>query len=100
MTASLRDGRLVTDKIKGMDDYLWPEGVISVGGLPFDRLAEKIEKSYNVRIVLERETPPVIKYTKLKIRISDGVDHAMRILSLASDFDYEYDTSENTIRIK
>ncbi len=100
MIASLRNGRLVTDKIKGMDDYLWPEGVISVGGLPFDRLAEKIEKSYNVRIVLERETPPVIKYTKLKIRISDGVDHAMRILSLASDFTYVYDTSENTITIK
>jgi ferric-dicitrate binding protein FerR (iron transport regulator) len=100
MIACLHDGRLVSGQIKRRDDYLWPEGVISVGGLPFDELAEKLEKAYGVRIVLARPSPPEIKYTRIKIRTSEGVAHAMEILSAASDFTYEYDEAENVVTIK
>jgi ferric-dicitrate binding protein FerR (iron transport regulator) len=100
MIVRLSGDRLVAANIGGMDDYLWPDGIISLGGLPFDRLVEKLEKAYNVRIVVERPTLPAVKYTKLKVRVSDGIDHAMKILQLASDFTYVYDTSENTITIE
>ncbi len=100
MMASLSGGRLMTSHIGNMDAYLWPEGIISVGGLPFDRLMEKLENAYGVRMVLERETPPTIYYTNLKVRVSDGIEHALDLLSDVSDFSYEYNTSENTVVIK
>jgi ferric-dicitrate binding protein FerR (iron transport regulator) len=100
MIACLRDGLLVTSRIDSRDDYLWPEGIISIGGLPFGKLVDKLENAYGVHIVLERPTPPVINYGGLKLRVSDGIDHAMKILSMSSDFTYEYDTTENIVTIK
>ncbi len=97
---NLLGGRLVKSRMEGMDDYLWPEGIISVGGVPFDEVKERLERAFGVRIEVARPTEPVIKYARLKIRVSDGIDYAMGILSLKSDFTYEYDSSENIVTIK
>ena len=36
----------------------------------------------------------------VKVRISDGVIHALEMLALAADFSYEYDRQNNVILIK
>ena len=81
------------------EDFLWTEGIISAAGLPFDRLMEKFEKYYNVKIVLRRDTLPKIGYGRLRIRISDGIYTALDILKRTSDFTYTCDTSESVIYI-
>ena len=43
---------------------------------------------------------PTISYTRGKIRISDGIDHALEVLQVAADFVYERDFDKNTIIIK
>ena len=49
---------------------------------------------------VEGEQLPVIKYQSCKIRVSDGINHAMQLLQMASDFTYTYDEIENIIRIE
>lgn len=98
--ATLRGDKLVTREIKSMDDYLWPEGIISLGGLTFDEVVEKLERAYNVTIILERETLPTIKYAGLKLPTSDGIGYAMNILQKGSDFTYEYDNIAKIVTIK
>lgn len=97
---TLENGRLRLREIINQDEYLWPEGIISVSGIPFDLLMAKLEKCYDVRIVIDRPELPVIRFQRCKIRISDGIDHAMKMLQSASDFRYTHDEIENTITIR
>ena len=73
--------------IEDPDEYRWPEGIITLNRMSFDQIAEKLERYYNVKIVIERSELPVIKYQSCKIRVSDGIT-------------YTYDEIENIIRIK
>ena len=97
---SLQNGELLVSKLADRDDYLWMDGIISVSGIPFRQLMSKLERSYNVKIDIQRETMPVIKYKSLKIRVSDGIDHALQMLQLASDFTFEHDAAGDVIIIK
>lgn len=97
---TLLGGRLRLGCINGDDEYLWPEGLISIGNIPFEQLMGKFEKYYDVKIVVEnRELQRHVGY-KGKMRISDGIDHALRLLQRTSDFTYEKDENTNTIYIK
>ena len=87
-------------ELEDKDDYLWMDGIISVYGMPFEQLMSKLERSYNVKIEIRRETMPVVKYKSLKIRVSDGIDHALHMLQLASDFTFEHDAVTDVIIIK
>ncbi len=97
---SLQDGKFQIHELEDKDDYLWMDGIISVSGIPFKQLMSKLERSYNVKIEIRRETMPVIKYKSLKIRVSDGIDHALHMLQLASDFTFEHDDAADVIIIK
>lgn len=97
--ATYENGRLKLSSLDNRDDFLWTEGIISAAGLSFDRLMEKFEKYYNVKIVLRCETLPKIGYGRLRIRISDGIYTALDILKRTSDFTYAYDTAESVIYI-
>ena len=88
------------EELEDKDDYLWMDGIISVYGMPFEQLMSKLERSYNVKIEIRRETMPVVKYKSLKIRVSDGIDHALHMLQLASDFTFEHDAVTDVIIIK
>ena len=97
---NLRDGGFQIQELEDKDDYLWMDGIISVYGMPFEQLMSKLERSYNVKIEIRRETMPVVKYKSLKIRVSDGIDHALHMLQLASDFTFEHDAVTDVIIIK
>lgn len=96
----LRDGHLHLSPLTDADDYLWTEGIVSFGGDSFAEIVVKLERYYGVGIDIERATPPEIRYQRLKVRISEGIDHALRVLQRASDFTYEYDDAANRIIIR
>ncbi len=100
MVANLENGRLQTKALAGRDEYLWTEGIMSFGTNSFEEIIEKLEKHYGVTVVMRREDYPEVRYERLKIRISEGVEHALKVLQLASDFSYEYDPENSTITIK
>lgn len=78
----------------------WTNGLIDVSGCPFDEMMDKFELAFNVNIVIERETLPEISYTSGKIRISDGIEHALTVLQVVSGFTYVRDMESNTIYIR
>ncbi len=78
----------------------WTEGILSMKGVSFEELMARFERIYDVRIVYECEKIPTIEFASGKIRVSDGIDHALRVLQHVADFSYERDEEHNVIRIK
>lgn len=96
MMATLKDGRLVCSRIPDKEAYLWTDGIISATGVPFTVLMERFERCYGVNIRISRSDIPEVRYSYFKLRISDGIIHALNLLQDASDFDYKYNEDTNT----
>lgn len=96
--AELVHGKLRRSRITNPDEYLWTDGIISLQSSSFTELLDKLEKAYDVRFVIRRDEVPVV-HCKGKIRVSDGIEHAMEILRLGTEFDYEINHSSNEIYI-
>ncbi len=97
---NLRNGHLWLDELTDRDDYLWTEGIISFGGDSFGQIMDKLRRYFDVEIEIRRARLPEVKYKRLKVRTSEGVDHILRVLQRGSDFTYEYDDLENRIVIR
>ncbi|MBB4037746.1 ferric-dicitrate binding protein FerR (iron transport regulator) [Dysgonomonas hofstadii] len=95
----LVDGYLQLKKIENHDEYLWPEGIISIHNIGFEELMAKFERTYNVQIDIRSKNMPNINYSRGKIRVSDGIDHALRVLQDASNFSYKKDPETGVITI-
>ena len=78
----------------------WTEGIINLDGLDFNSLMAKFERAFGITIQIERENLPEICYTRGKIRVSDGIEHALNVLKMAADFQYERNFQTNTIIIR
>lgn len=97
---SLVNGQL---RVSHNDDpvaMLWTEGILSMKGVSFEELMARFERIYDVKIVYECEKIPTIEFASGKIRVSDGIDHALRVLQHVADFSYEWDEEHRVIRIK
>lgn len=89
----LVNGELVHSRMENTDAYLWTDGIVSVTGVPFDELLRTLERAYGVHIEMRRQDIPEIHYSYLKFRVSDGIEHAFRILRRRCDFQYSYEES-------
>lgn len=98
--AVLKDGKLHVETVEAEDAALWTEGIIDITGADFLRLIRRMEKAYGVKIVIERDDIPSIGASSGKIRVSDGIDHAMGILSQLSDFEFVKDEVSGTVHIR
>jgi ferric-dicitrate binding protein FerR (iron transport regulator) len=95
----LIDGKLVRSRMENHEAYLWTDGIVSVTGVPFDEVLQKLERAYGVKIEMRRSTIPEIHYSYLKFRISDGIEHAFRILQRRCDFTYYYEEASGVYYI-
>ena len=95
----LVDGKLVRSRMENHEAYLWTDGIVSVTGIPFDEVLHKLERAYGVKIEMHRSSIPEIHYSYLKFRISDGIEHAFRILQRRCDFTYNYDEASGVYYI-
>lgn len=94
------EGKSLTKyRVKHFDSVLWTNGVISLQDTSFEELLARFEKAYNINIIVQRDELPRL-HCRGKIHISDGIEHAMKILRWGAKFDYEYDASEATLIIK
>ena len=96
--AELINGALRRSRITDPDEYLWTDGIISLQTNSFSELIKRLEKAYDVRFVVKLEKDPVV-HCKGKIRVSDGIEHAMEILKMGTEFNYEINHSSNEIYI-
>lgn len=99
-TVEMRNGRLIVSEMSDpVAAICWKDGLVNLADVPFEQLMRRFEKVYDVNILIDRKDIPVIRYSRGKVRVADGVDHAMEMLSKASDFKWEHNRDANTIRI-
>ena len=99
-TVKLVNGSFVVEDRLDSQTLYWTEGLINISGITFDALMERLENAFDVHIVIDRHDIPEINCTSGEIRISDGIDNALRVLQHVAEFDYEKDLSSGTIHIR
>ena len=92
------DGRLVVSRIPEHEQFQWREGLIAFRDANFMDLIREFEKYYGVKIDVQR--PIVSNQFTGKIRIAEGVDHALWVLQQSADFKYIRNETKDTIYIQ
>ena len=94
------NNHLVVTKVDAENLISWTEGYINLADTDFESLMRRFENVYGVKIVIERETMPEIGYKSGKIRVSEGVNFALKLLQKECEFTYTEDYETNTITIR
>lgn len=97
--AVLRNGEIVMEKIKDMDVYRWREGLICFKNEHLTDIVEELEKYFGVKMAIAGQSVRNPQLT-VKFRLSDGVEHALRVLQRECDFSYTRDDDTNTFIIR
>lgn len=97
-TAELVGKVLQVAPTKEVNSYRWKDGLIYIEDKSFDAIMTLFEKFYDVRIVINNQAVRDLGY-RGKLRISDGVDHALRVLQNDFPFKYKRDEERNIIYI-
>lgn len=97
-TAKLVDGRLQVSTTKEKNAYRWKDGLIYIEDKSFDEIMQLFEKFYDIQIIVNNNNVKALGYSG-KLRISDGIDHALRVLQNDFPFKYKRDEEKNIIYI-
>lgn len=97
---SMKSGKFIIDSVEAEQETLWTEGLINIRGNDFKELMSRLENAYGVRIVIERETMPKYNCANGKLKLSDGIVHALNMVGKMADFEYIRDLKTNTIYIR
>lgn len=79
--------------------FLWKEGLICFYDEPVDKMIEKLELYYDVKIDVQNKELLKNRYSG-KFRTKDGVEHVLKVLQLSNKFTYTKDNDLNLIIIK
>ena len=92
------NGRLILGRIPEHEGFLWREGLIAFRDASFGDLLDEFEKYYGVKIEVRRQDMPTNLFTG-KIRISEGIEHALWVLQQSADFQYTRNELKDMIYI-
>ncbi|MDR1258704.1 MAG: FecR family protein [Tannerellaceae bacterium] len=82
------------------DTYRWRDGLLCFKDISFTELLSRLEKCYDVRIVTENINPVTNYAINGKLRISDGIDNALRVLQKEAGYTFIRDSETNVIYIR
>ena len=97
-TAELQGESLRVVPTTDPNSYRWKDGLIYIEDKSFHAIMELFEKFYDVQIVVNNKAVEDLGY-RGKLRVSDGVDHALRVLQNDFPFKYKRDEEKNIIYI-
>jgi ferric-dicitrate binding protein FerR (iron transport regulator) len=97
--ADFVDGMLNVTPIDDYDTYRWRDGLLCFKDTDVTELLQRLEKCYDVRIIIENHTLSGHAISG-KLRISDGIDNALRILQKDAKYTFLRDTETDVIYIK
>lgn len=84
---TISDGRLQRVAVTDPDALCWIDGLVSLKAESFKDLMHTFERVYGVQIVTAAD--PSIEGLSGELRISEGIDHALKVLQHVIDFEYE-----------
>lgn len=95
--------RLVGDVLQvsstiDVNSFRWKDGLIYIEDKSFGDIMKLFEKFYDVQIVINNKKVDRLGY-RGKLRISDGIDHALRVLQNDFPFVFKRDEDRNIIYI-
>ncbi len=96
----MKDGRLLRAAIDTKDEYMWPDGIISIGGVDFCTLMARFERAFGVNIEICREDMPVLNFISGKMYVCEGIENALKTLQKGCDFSYTLNQSDNSVTIR
>ena len=100
-TVSMTDDRLVYEKaddIASVDS--WTRGFIDVAGVSLKELIRRYEKAFGVTILYQGNAAQSVPFNRGRIRISDGLTHAMDVLSGVCGFSYTVQEDSGIVTIQ
>lgn len=97
-TAELIENELKVAPTKDKNSYRWKDGLICIEDKSFMEIMALFEKYYDVRIIVNNKSVRELGYHG-KLRISDGIDHALHVLQHDFSFAYKWDKAKNIIYI-
>ena len=77
----------------------WTEGLVNIAGSDFEILMDRLGKAFGTTIVLRLDKLPKYNISRGRVRVIDGIDHALDVVGLAADFKYKHDYNTDTIII-
>lgn len=92
------NGRLIVEQIPEYEKFVWREGLIGFNNATFTELVGTFEKYYGVDIIINRNDIPPTLFTG-KIRINEGIDHALWVLKQSFNFKSTRNNTDNIIYI-
>lgn len=95
---ALKRGKLVVQPINDFDIFRWKDGLFCFKNTSLDKLFPQIEKYYDVKIINLSPSKSTSKELSGKIRISEGIEHTLRVL--LKDTNLTYEKNDNIIHIK
>lgn len=78
----------------------WLEGYVDLRADDFASLLSRFEAAFGVRIILEMKKIPSVSDLSGQLRISDGIEHALKTLQHVLHFNYTFDKETETIIIR
>lgn len=96
---SRRNGQLVVDRIPSHEQFQWREGLIAFRDASFTELIGEFEKYFGVKIEIRCRQTPTNLFTG-KIRMAEGIDHALWVLQQSADFTYWRNETKERIFIE
>ena len=96
----ISDGsQLIRSVILDNNYFRWKEGLLCLDDESIGGLIDKLELYYDVKIIVQQASLMKYHYSG-KFRISDGVEHVLKVLQLKHKFTYTKDEEQNLIIIK
>lgn len=96
----ISDGsQLIRSVILDKNYFRWKEDLLCLDDESIGGLIDKLELYYDVKIIVQQASLMKYHYSG-KFRISDGVEHVLKVLQLKHKFTYTKDEEQNLIIIK
>lgn len=96
--AQFKDGEFKQSVIRTFETELWKDGIYYFKDKSFDELMEGFEKSFGVKISIDKDIKSTERYTGKFYRYN-GIQHALQALQHDFNFDFKWDKELNTIQI-
>lgn len=93
-------GMLSVMPIDNPNVFSWVDGIINIQGLSFEEIMARLEKTFDVKIIIDREIMPRMDFIGGEFRSSYGIENVLNTLQYGSDFRYDFDKENNVITIK
>ncbi|MDR1160742.1 MAG: FecR domain-containing protein [Tannerellaceae bacterium] len=93
------DGHAFRIRPANANSSRWKDGLIILENNSFDEIMHLFERYYNLEIIINNHEVKNLGYQG-KLRIADGIDHALRVLQSDFHFTYERARDSNIIYIK